>query len=82
MCSTNSPFWWSANRFLLTLTLILPSIVCAQVNAPRRLMTDLLEHTDCVFKEGVLSTISLDMAFQDTRLKVAEIHTPLSLIHI
>ena len=39
-------------------------------------MTDLLEHTDCVFKEGVLSTISLDMAFQDTRLKVAEIHTP------
>lgn len=59
---------------LLLLALLLPQTAWGQLGAPRRLMTDLMEHTDCVFQNGVLSTTPLSLATQDQHLKVAEIN--------
>ncbi len=77
MCYTKSPFAWSrkSKATILLAATLFPLAASGQLTAPKGLMTDLLEHTECVFQNGLLSTIPLEEAHRHTNVQVPYIHT-------
>lgn len=53
----------------------LPSFANGQLLAPKRLMTDLLEHTESVFQRGMLTTIPLEEAHKHSDIQLPYINS-------
>ena len=52
----------------------IPMIARSQISAPKRLLTDLLEHTDRVFQNGLLSSKTIEEADSPNNMQLAAIH--------
>ena len=54
---------------------IFPVIAKGQLSAPKRLTTDLLEHTECVFQNGLLTNLTIEEAYKRKDVQIATIHS-------
>ncbi len=77
MCYTKFQYAWSrkSKATILLAVSLFPLAANGQLTAPKGLMTDLLEHTECVFQNGLLSTIQLEEARRHPNTQVAYIHS-------
>ncbi len=74
-CTTTTSALSKAKTAVLLALLLFPFVCHAQLLAPERLMTDLLEHTECVYRNGLLSTIPLEEAKKHRDVQVAYIYS-------
>ncbi len=72
-CTTTTSALSKAKAAILLALLLFPFVCHAQLLAPERLMTDLLEHTECVYRNGVLSTMPVEEAKKHRDVQVAYI---------